>query len=284
MSTEQPTNEVVEEQSVADSTPEGVEEVQVEDTSTIEEAPSEEVPFSVSPEQFEEYRQQVENVQQTNTQLVAELKTAVGRAQSLQSRLDDGQGDTESLRKDLAKESTALDRVLDTVLDGLDETVLDDSAAKNLRSFRQERQDSKTRAELEREIMEKVRSEIGSNEATPAPSEPNVAATALNTLEAEIVAEIKDFGLDPDDAALFDWEVAADMLRKAPDNSTQVKAYFRKQVREGLQERDANDRRQARKETAPVTPDSAGASDENPLRTGNPEQDLKNLLRMTGKA
>lgn len=117
----------------------------------------------------------------------------------------------------------------------------------------------------------------GSKPATPAPDaddeDPGVRLTAA------LEAEIRDYGLDPDDAR-FDWEGETLALYRA-GNVRGVIAHIRAKIREGVAERDTTARRQVRKSAGQERRGGAPAdsSTKNPWEVSDkPAESLQALL------
>ncbi len=103
---------------------------------------------------------------------------------------------------------------------------------------------------LERKLEAKVEGMVSA--AQPVSEE---AKSAGATLEAQIVDEIRAFGLDDKD---FDWNPAAELFAK--NDETGVRNYFRDQIKSHLEEQSTSERRQTKKETQQESPDPSSVS------------------------
>jgi len=182
--------------------------------------------------------------QEYDSQL-AELRRSVGRVQSLASQFNNGKvqdnTDTE-LREQFAKTSEQLD----LLVNGLEDVIDPDTRARILLA-RQQARDAAERTSLKKELMEEL--------APPPVVTPDARAVA-DRYESELLAEIKGYGLDPDDEA-FDWKQAGQLYSSG--DIAGMQRYIREQIRTSLTAAAPDGRRQARKDAGTPAPTPKGA-------------------------
>ena len=181
---------------------------------------------------------------------IQELTRAVGRAQSTVDTQAKA-GDSSRLVDDLQQQNGEIMDVLATALGELGEDTLSASLLQRVATL----QESHRKTEAGKALREEVATALKA--ATDA-QQPTTDTTQVSTIEAAIVAEIKDFGLNPDDTDLFDWKKAAGLLQMKGEAA--MRSYFRAQVRAGLAADGADTRRQARKQGAGKSARGAGAT------------------------
>lgn len=202
---------------------------------------------------LEKLAAEVAMLRQSQAKTLRDFNAAVGRVQSVVSRIDSGRGDTDQLTKQLRSQIGAVDKAIDAILE--DETMSPEIKER----ARAARSNAAATSELE-----DIKAQL---EALKNPAKPDAPDdSAVLSFEDSIVEEIESYGLDPDDAA-FDWkgEATQIMLTKGAD---ETRKYFRRKVKDILAEKAAAERRQSRKESSSKKPDASGSN----MREFDPDQ------------
>ena len=175
-----------------------------------------------------------------------ELKTAVGRYQSLLNRAPSPTVSPEQAQQQVDTAIAGVNRVLDVILS--DES-LDPTLRAKVESLRSEDKASRDLASLRAEVA-----------ALRQPQQAQFDLTQVASLiEAQIVEEIADAGLNPDsDFAADIWREGSQLIAADPSGRS-VRRFFRQKIAEALTAKSAAPRRQVSKST-PTTPTPARAA------------------------
>ena len=226
------------------------------------------VEVTISSEDLAKLRADFDKAQGDNLKLFNDLKSSIGRFQSLQARLEEGRGDSTKLREQVNEQVSVVDQTLERLLDGIDESALDPKVRQDITKIRSEYRAKADRASLEAELLEKMRKES----APVVPQRPQVPA-----VEVEINALIEAADMNPDD---FDWSEAATVWQKDGDGA--LRKYFLGKITEKRTEAEAAERRQTRRTNATRSPNPSSTPDANArLREGNLDDRLKALRELT---
>lgn len=194
-----------------------------------------------------------------NETQIADLRRSIGRVQSIvEKSTKDGTDSSTALREAIQGEFGDVRDLLDAIVNSADETVFDPSLKAKIAEARALAAHKADVDSLRNDLDEKF-------EALKAASQPTSETdrTVAQTLEASVVNEITDHGLDHND---FNWDEAATQFKSGGEPA--VRKYFRAQIAEKLIERDTDTRRQARKT-------DAGDGDPNPKGANrSPEERL----------
>lgn len=200
-------------------------------------------------------------------QNVNEIRSAVGRVQSLAAKLEKTNDPAAEVK--LRTELAGVSELLGLVTDSIDESILPRDVKRRVADAQSAARAAAADAELNRRIAEATAS-------TQAP------AYDPNAIEAAVVAQIKSLGLNDSDPA-FDWQYAATVL------NTQGQAamwdYFGKVERDLLSKTDAGPTRrprtQAPRSAGPTAPNDLGTQLSNAVE-GNDLQAGIDALRKLG--
>ena len=211
---------------------------------------------------LEQLQAKIDSLEATNTKTSRDLIAAVGRLQALQSKVEAGTGDSDTVTA-LKTQMAAADEILNALLE--DEAV--DPKVKERAQGARTKAQSKTELDaLRREIEElkKPRTQQAAPDTDNAPS----------PFERGIVLAIQAAGLSPDDP-IFDWkgEASAIFHQKGQDAATE---YFRKQIEAGLAEKATASRRQNRKDAGATQSGKPGGDALKPL---DPSRSIEDRLK-----
>ena len=119
-----------------------------------------------------------------------------------------------------------------------------------------------------RTVVVDVRKEL------PAPEASDAERTAQSEeLVRTVETEIRAYGLDPDDTALFDWTQANTLLNR--EGVAAMQGYIRTQIRAGLNAESADTRRQTKKTAGGKSPNGTGPGKSKEDKFAAGEMDLK---------
>ena len=139
--------------------------------------------------------------------------------------------------------------MLAALVNGLEEGVIDADTKSRIIEAQAQSRMAAERTSLRDEIIKELR---------PASNPQANQKSNADRFEAQLMAEIKQYGLDDTDEDLFDWTKAATLYQNGDFEG--VQRYVRGQIAEGLAATNADGRRQARVESSTKTPDPEGES------------------------
>lgn len=205
-------------------------------------------------------------------QMINDLKATAGRAQSAASRIDSGRG-TEEVRAELRAQSKQTADLLATIVTALDPTVVDPKVLAQVKQAQADIQRAAERDELKAELMKEAGIVPGQGRAAQA---LQMAESRAAALESELIDQIEAFGLDPDDADVFDWTEIKAPLIEGFRNGTfeealrEVKREVNRRIREATQASLAETRRETRRKAAgPAARGTGPKGTKEPLRDGD---------------
>jgi hypothetical protein len=207
--------------------------------------------------------------------MVGDLKTAVGRAQSLARQVSET-SDTSQIAAQLREQNVAVAELFGTLVDGMDETTLDPALRSRIRQARDEIMQAEQRAQM----LDELREEMGISPTAQRDrdSQEQLQAQA-NVLAEEIEDQIVAAGLDPEDPA-FPWKDWALIMMN--DGPRAVRRAALKAINDAKDADQQGSRREAKRSAAGRTPrGSAPASKGDPLTSGSFEDRYKALQGMT---
>ncbi|MDA1096904.1 MAG: hypothetical protein O3B84_06590 [Chloroflexi bacterium] len=178
-----------------------------------------------------------------------DLKRSIGRAQSMLAKLEQ-QPNNQAAQEALVDRVVEISDALGHFAESVDEEILPEALRAQFRSVKQRAdaiREERKLTEVKRQITEEMR-----------PKQTAAPQGAAGQLEAQLVEEIKDHGLDPDDADAFDWKKATLLLQT--DGERAVKTYIRQQIKATVSEGAAAERRQTLKRTASKSPRNGGGT------------------------
>lgn len=215
---------------------------------------------------MESLQAEVAALRASDTQRQTALISAVGRLQSLQAKVDAGNGDAETLSK--------MDAQLSAAHDMLDALLEDEAVDPKVRA---KAQAARTKATSKSELDE-LRRKVEKLEAPKATAQPETT-NAPTPFEVGVVTAIEAAGLDPNDA-IFDWKGEASSLLHT-QGAAAARDYFKRKIAEGIEAKAAAGRRQTRKDAAGEKTTPAGDA-ENPLNPARSLEDRAKYLRSIG--
>lgn len=209
------------------------------------------------------FRKELDERDQRLEGQLRDFSRAVGRLQSAASK---AVAAPQGIAPELQEQLQASYAMLDSLIDGLDETAVDPAVRKQLQGLREKRRQLQAEADIDRRVEEKVRKALPQPQGDP---EESAVAQALLSFQHEVEDEIEAYGLDPDD---FDWEGEATTLLRTKGFAA-TRTYFRQKIQENLRDTAATERRQARKGTAdkPVPKAAGGSKESDVARLSNPK-------------
>ena len=180
-----------------------------------------------------------------------QLRESVARFQSIAQRVSAMPEPDAKAQEAVQKSMDEVYDLLGVLADGADEALLDPAVKDRVSKTLAERRATRDRTSLEDKLAEMVRDAVGTR--VPPASEAVQPVPDLNAavaqLEADLVEEIKDHGLDPDD---FDWQAASEVLGKG--GPVALKKYIRDGIRTSIADDGRATRRQSRKASGGKTP------------------------------
>lgn len=190
-----------------------------------------------------------------------DVRAAIGRMQSLVMQAEKS-SDTSNLTKQVADQFGGVSDLMKAI-------AVNEDMPLDIRQKAQDATAAATRAADRTALRDEIVEELGKQEDSTPKQESNTQ------LEAQLVSEIQQYGLDPD-SALFDWQEATGLLKSSGEAA--VTNYIRRQIRSGISDDDADGRRAERKEKAGAgapPPESPGISNEEILdAAGDPTKSL----------
>ena len=213
---------------------------------------------------LEQLATEVATLKTQSTKAMRDFSAAVGRLNSLYTKLESGRGDTVTTVNQLNAQVKAVDGMLAAVLEdeGLDPKVRAKAA-----EVRSKVTGDSELANLKAEIDALKNGDKEQRQAPPADT----------AFEQSIVDEIESYGLSPDDPT-FDWKGEATSLLMGQGPGA-TRTYFRTKIKELLASGGAADRRQERKKAAGEKV-PAGNKAARTFNSGNEEEDIKTLIKM----
>lgn len=184
-----------------------------------------------------------------NETQIADLRRSIGRVQSIAEKFaKDGTDSTTAVQSAITQEFGDVRDLLDAIVNSADETVFDTSLKAKIADARA--------LAAQKANIDSLRSDLDAKfedlkSASQVPDEET--RTAAQALEASVVSEITDYGLDHKD---FDWSEAATQFSSGGEPA--VRKYFREQITEKLAEDNADARRQTKKESTEDSPAPSG--------------------------
>lgn len=172
-------------------------------------------------------------------QSVLEIRSAVGRVQSIAAKLD--KTNDPQIEAKLRSELAGVSDLLGLVTDSIDETILPRDVKQRVKTAQDTIRNTAADAEINRRIAEAV----GAREV-PQTSD-------ADALEAAVVAQIRSLGLNDQDPS-FNWGQAASILRTQGEQA--MWAYFG-EVEKGLLAGEAGPQRRARTAPRAAAPSTA---------------------------
>lgn len=133
-------------------------------------------------------------------QSVLEIRSAVGRVQSIAAKLDKT-NDPQTEAK-LRTELAGVSELLGLVTDSIDESILPRDVKRKVSDAQAVMRRELADAEINRRIAEATQTQT---------AQPILAGSDVNALEAAVVAQIRGLGLDDTNPA-FNWQQAANIL------------------------------------------------------------------------
>lgn len=214
--------------------------------------------------------------------MIGELKTSVGRAQSLARQMSNANDNTEVMTQ-LRQQNLAVADLFATLVDGIDESALDPSLRVRVKEARGEILEAERKAEM----MDEIRKELGITPGTMREQEAlSEQQDKANALAEDIEDQIVAAGLDPDDATLFPWPEWVRLFKAAEasgnDGARTVRRAAIKAIADAQNTDQADDRRESRRAAAGKTPrGSTPAVTKDPLTTGDLDARIKALRALT---
>ena len=207
-------------------------------------------------------KREIAELRNQNNLLDRGLKADIGRLHSLIARAESGRGSTEAQQRQIAAQVEAVKGTLAAVLD--DDTISPEIRARARAAAEKAEADAK---------LAGMQAQLEARRSAPPDSGNQGSASEF---EEELVNLVESHGLNPDDAALFDWQQATQILNAQGKGAT--RAYFRQRITEAKATQQAATRRQTRKEAGKGSPPPDGANTRN-LDPSLPLEDrLKKLI------
>lgn len=175
-----------------------------EDTLGVDESLEEEVldetDDSTEEDPLTVFEQRIAALEQLQRQSVTEIRSAVGRVQSLSAKLE--KTNDPGVEAKLRTELSGVSELLGLVTDSIDESILPQDVKRRVADARAATRTQVADAEINRRVAAAVESAM-----------PVVTANASdpNRIEAAVISQIRSLGLDDTDPA-FDWGQAAQLL------------------------------------------------------------------------
>ena len=191
-----------------------------------------------------------------------QVVTALGRLDTLSKRLENATStkEVETLKRSMGTQISSLQDLVGSVadgFDGLDESFVDANAKSRVRQAREKARGAAEEMSVEERVAAAVQQALAGmlpNKEAQAKRAEEAAA-----LEEELVAEIEDEGLDPDDSELFDWKQVSDLF--TTKGAAAVRRYVRTQIKGAASKAESTDKaRDEKKTVATKSPAGAGAS------------------------
>lgn len=210
--------------------------------------------------------------------LVNDLRTTVGRAQALARQVEQSNRSDEALAQ-LREQNVAVAELFGSLVDGIDQTVLDPAMRNRIVQARNDILEAEKRAKM----LEELREELGIERPRPGTS----TRAQLEALQAEadevadeISASIRKAGFDPTDQSLFPWKEWAEIMKGEGASAVRQAAILA--ISNATVAKQSEGRREARRTAAGKSPrGGAAASNRNPLQSGSFEERYKALQGMT---
>lgn len=184
-----------------------------------------------------------------------QLRESVARFQSLLTKIPQNVAPDNKQTEALQTSMDEVFDLLDVLASGTDEALLDPTVKQRVTSVVAQRRAARDRAALEASMRNMVREIAGPRPAQSAATMESLQSQ-VDALEAELVAEIQDHGLEPGD---FDWDAASKVLGES--GPAGLKKHIRDAIRAKLTDDSRAARRQSRKTNAGKSPRGGAPSD-----------------------
>lgn len=219
--------------------------------------------------------QRIAALEQAHRQSVQDLRSAVGRVQSLAARLD--KTNDPQVEAKLRQELAGVSDLLGLVTDSIDESILPRDVKQRVAGAQVAARAAVADAEINRRIAEAVAPILRENTVRSTPQEIDADA-----IEASAVAQIRALGLDDTDPA-FNWTTAAALLHS--QGPAAMWSYFAGVERQLLSAKDAGPQRRPRtnspRNTGPANNPDVTTQMEKAMDSGDLAEGLK-LLKSLG--
>ena len=216
---------------------------------------------------------------------IAELKTTVGRAQSLARQVSQASNSADVMAQ-LREQNTVVAGLFEALIDGIDPDSIDANLVAKIKQASAEIREAERRAQM----MDEIREELGiSPSAARDREELEDLQSQANAVASDIEDLIVDADLDPNDNELFPWAQWAEMFKSAAEAGQDPERVVRraavKAIRDAQAADSAGDRREQRRGATGRGPKGAASSAKrDPLTTGDLASRMKELQRLTGRA
>ena len=208
--------------------------------------------------------------------VIGELKTSVGRAQSLARQVSEASNSTEVMSQ-LRSQNLAVADLFATLVDGIDASAIDPALRARVKEARDEIMEAERRAKM----MDELREELGiTPEAARNRDAMSEQQEQANALAEEIEDAILVAGLDPDDSTLFPWAQWVDLFKA--EGPRAVRRAALKAINDAQNVDKAGDRRETRRAAAGRSPrGTTPTTEKDPLTSGDFDSRYKALQALT---
>lgn len=204
-----------------------------------------------TPDPMEEVVKRITSLEEANKRADAianDLRRSVGRAQSIVDRIEKASGSTKvELERLLDERLGEVSTILEDVAGNIDDAILPPQVKEKVRSARAQAVQRAAAVDIDRLVAEKIAAML-----PQPPAATNEIPADWRAFEMVMEKQIRDAGLDPDDAATFNWQYAGSLL--AQGNRAGAEKYFA----DILEPHTAGAKLQNKKETA--APSATGTS------------------------
>lgn len=179
----------------------------------------------------------------------AELKTSIGRFQSLIDRLPKDGEVTKTMQAQMDSQVDAIHDLLSTLASGLDDDILEPDVKRRVLESVSQRKQERQSATAQQTVVEQVLKQLGIN--TEGPQGPTVqdAQAMVERLSDEMESLVTDAGLDSSE---IDWNAANEALKAGGERG--LRKYFATYIRDALLDSERAQRRQRRKQVDDKAP------------------------------